>query len=226
MAHAFSFQPRHNPKLWLHGQLKPLVRLKLFQSALAFYKFLDVDRLVVSDLILTGSNAAFNYTALSDVDVHLIVNFAQTSCPDLAANVFTTKKALWGRTYSISVFGCPVELYVEDANEEVIANGIFSILHNHWIAKPSPDRPEADDTAIAAKVATLEAEIEGLLVGGPDAKSIDQMIDRLRAMRQSGLLSGGEFSDNNLAFKALRDLGLIDKLYAKRIESWDQTLSL
>jgi len=63
-------------------------------------------------------------------------------------------------------------------------------------------------------------------VGGPDAKSIDQMIDRLRAMRQSGLLSGVEFSDNNLAFKALRDLGLIDKLYAKRIESWDQTLSL
>lgn len=222
----FTFQRTLNPKLWQHDQLKPIVRLKLFQSALAFYKFLDIPRLVVSDIILTGSNAAFNYTALSDVDVHLIVDFTQTTCPHLASNVFTTKKALWGRTYSISVFGCPVELYVEDANQEVIANGIFSILHDHWIAKPSHERPEPDDTVIAAKVAALVAEIEGLLVGDPDGKQIDRMIKRLRTMRQSGLLMGGEFSDNNLAYKALRDLGFIDKLYTKRIETWDRDLSL
>jgi predicted nucleotidyltransferase len=226
MAQAFTFQHRLNPKLWDNDRLKPIVRLKLFQAALAFYKFLDIPRLVVNDIILTGSNAAFNYTFLSDVDVHLIVDFAQTTCPALAENVFTTKKALWGRTYSINVFGCPVELYVEDANREVIANGIFSILHDRWIAKPSAERPEADDRAIAAKVSALGADIQGLLVDSPDGKQIDQMIKRLRAMRQSGLLSGGEFSDSNLAYKVLRDRGLIDRLYDKRIEIWDRALSL
>jgi hypothetical protein len=226
MARIFHFHDALNSKLWDGDRLKPLVRLKLFQTAVAFYKFLDIDRLIVIDIIFTGSNAAYNYTKLSDVDVHLIVDFAASACPKLADNLFTTKKALWGQTYSTSVFGCPVELYVEDAANPVKANGIFSLLRNMWLKKPSPERPDPDDAAIRLKRDFFHEAIEDLLDGEPGLKEIDALIAKLRKMRQNGLEEFGEFANENLVYKALRDSGDLQKLYQQRIAIRDKELSL
>jgi hypothetical protein len=223
---AFQFHRDLNSKLWHHNMLKPIVRLKLFQTAVAFYKFLDINRLVVSDIIVTGSNAAYNYTSLSDIDVHLIVDYTHTSCPRMADNLFLTKKALWAQTYGVTILGFPVELYVEDVANPVHANGIFSILHNHWLKEPSPVRPSADDTAVQNKLEAYAGTINELLSGDPSIKDIDKMLLRLRTLRSNGLLSGGEFSNENITYKRLRDTGCIGKLYQKRVELQDQQLSL
>jgi hypothetical protein len=223
---AFQFHPDLNSKLWHHNMLRPIIRLKLFQTAVAFYKFLDISRLVVNDIIITGSNAAYNYTSLSDIDVHLIVDYTHTTCPQLADNFFLTKKALWGQTYGVTIRGFPVELYVEDVANPVHANGIFSILHNHWLKQPSHVRPTADDTAVQNKLDAYAGTINELLSGDPTLKDIDEMLHRLRTLRSNGLLTGGEFSNENCVFKALRDGHCIEKLHAKRIELQDRALSL
>jgi hypothetical protein len=220
------FHPELNPKLWQHETLKPIVRLKLFQNALEFYKFLDVDHLIVNDIIITGSNAAYNYTALSDIDVHLIVDFDKTTCPALVGNLFLTKKALWSDTYAVKIYGYPVELYVENAADPVKASGIYSILHNTWVKKPSSKRPHEDDHAVKVKLHGYIDAISDLLDGNPTIKAIDGMLARLKKFRQSGLQAGGEFGVENIVYKLLRDEGYLDRLFDKRIALRDQELSI
>jgi len=220
------FHSELNPKLWKHETLKPIVRLKLFQNALEFYKFLDVDHLIVNDIIITGSNAAYNYTDLSDIDVHLIVNFDKTTCPALVGNLFLTKKALWSDTYAVKIYGYPVELYVENAADPVKASGVYSILHNTWLKKPSPERPREDDKAVDVKLRGCIDAISELLDGDPSIKGIDRMLARLKKFRQSGLQAGGEFGIENIVYKILRDKGYLDRLFDKRVALQDQELSI
>lgn len=222
----YQFHRQLNTKLWHDDRLKPIVRLKLFQTAVSFYKFLDVERLVVNDIIVTGSNAAFNYTKLSDIDVHLIVDVAHSACPVMADNLFLTKKALWGQTYDVSVFGFPVELYVEDAADPVKANGVYSILSNEWLKQPRPIRPTTDATDVRQKRDAYAAQIEDLLSGDPNLKDINALIERLHVLRRNGLEKSGEFSVENIAYKALRDDGLIQKLFDQRIAARTRELSL
>jgi hypothetical protein len=226
MSSTVQFHHRLNPKLWQNNKLKPVVRLKLFQAAVAFYKFLEVDRLLVTDIIFTGSNAAFNYTSQSDLDVHLIVDFSRGVCPELAENFFTAKKSLWGETHDVTIYGYPVELYVEDVANPVKASGVYSLLHDRWLKQPSPQRPAVDDTAVRLKRDAWAAKIEDLLSGQPSLRQINQMLKRLKAMRQSGLERGGEFSVENMTVKQLRSSGLIAKLFHERADLIDRKLSL
>lgn len=222
----FRFHARLNPRLWQHDRLRVEVRLKLMRSAVAFYRFLDLAGLRVNDIILTGSNAAYNYTRVSDIDVHLIVDFRKTSCPALADNFFNTKRNLWARTYNVQVRGHAVELYVENVDDPVNANGIYSILHGDWLKSPKPQPPPPDDTAVTQKALAYAEDINSLLDTDPDNNAINQMLGRLYSLRQSGLLAGGEYSTENICYKLLRNLGYIERLHAARIDIRDRALSL
>ena len=57
-------------------------------------------------------------------------------------------------------------------------------------------------------------------------KEAERVRDRIRKFRQSGLEKGGIFSVENLAFKALRRNGYLEKLSTLRILSYDKTMSI
>ncbi len=217
-----------NSKLWDGTSLKLDVRVALLKAAKAFADFLDLPSLDVIDVILTGSNASFNYTQFSDLDVHLIVSYDDTAFPDLAENFFSTKKTLWNETHAITIRDYAVEMYVEDTTNPVKALGVYSLLNGIWIKEPTLDgKPEWDDRAVASKVEYIATSIDQLLKDSPEDKDkIDAAIDRIRAMRKAALADGGEFSTENLAFKGLRNLGYMDRLYAARMDAEDRELSL
>ncbi|CAM6053343.1 unnamed protein product [Sphagnum tenellum] len=202
------------------------VRLRLLRAAIAFYRFLDIKNLVVDDIRLTGSNAAYNYTKMSDLDVHLIVDFKTTPCPALAENVFTTKKALWSETYDISIRGHQIELYVEDKSKPAESNGLYSILRGEWLKTPSAVPPKKNDSAVVAKTKSFMNAIDNLLNTTPSGNQIDTLFNGLRTMRANGLEVGGEESVENLTYKALRALGYLDKLYDARRAAIAADLSL
>jgi hypothetical protein len=226
LAKGFAFHTKLNPKLWEKGQMLPEVRVSLLRSARAFFDFLDVPGLKIEDIIFTGSNAAYNYTDFSDLDVHLIVDFTNSVCPELADNFFTTKKALWNRIHEVTIRGYGLEMYVEDTSNPVKAQGVYSLLKGKWIKKPKMEKPAWDDDAVAAKVESMADQIDDLLASEAPASEIDRLTNRLRNMRRSGLETGGEFSIENLAFKGLRNLGFLDRLWKAKIDSVDKTLSL
>lgn len=222
-----AFHDKLNPELWDESDQMILpVRVRLLKAAMAFYDFLEMPELKLSDIVVTGSNAAYNYTELSDIDVHLIVDYSKTTCPKLAENFFSAKKTLWNVSHDITVRGFDIEMYVEDQRAPAYSNGVFSILRGRWIHHAQPVKPSYDDAAVLAKTEDLADEIDALLNGQPDADRLASLMKRVREMRKSGLQDGGEFSTENLAFKSLRALGYLDRLMAARTKAQDRGLSL
>ena len=57
-------------------------------------------------------------------------------------------------------------------------------------------------------------------------KEVDELKNKLKRFRQSGLESGGEYSYENLTFKLLRRNGFIDKLFNIKTYVRSKKLSL
>jgi hypothetical protein len=221
------FHDTLNDKFWdSNNRMKPEVRLRLMKAAVQFYDFLELTDLRVEDIIVCGSNASFNYTDLSDLDVHLIVDFKKAPCPTLIENFFTTKKTLWNTLHNVKLRGQDVEMYVQDKEGALEANGVYSILRNKWLTIPKKSKPSWDDAAVVAKTNALANEIDAILDANPKSEDIDGMLARIKTMRRAGLAEGGEFATENLAFKSLRNLGYLNRLFVARNEIEDAQLSI
>ena len=69
-----------NPKLWVGNTLRPEVEEKLNGIVDQFILELHDNDIPIKmlDARLVGSNASFNYTDNSDLDVHIVANFEDT----------------------------------------------------------------------------------------------------------------------------------------------------
>ena len=212
---------RLNPKLWNNGELDPAVAQKLKEIADAFQEFIGID-LAVVDYTITGSNANYTWTDHSDLDLHIIVEGLPS---DEARELFNAKKALWAEQHNITIKGLPVECYVQGQKEEHHSTGVYSIANNQWLVEPKKIKPEVDDSAVEAKKDSLIHDIENALLS-KDLNKLRAVKEKITKMRKAGLERAGEWSVENLVFKILRNLGLIDEIADKIRELEDQELSL
>ena len=210
-----------NPKIWQKGELDSAVADKLKEIALAFKEFVGIE-LEVIDYTITGSNANYTWTDHSDLDLHLIVAGA---VDEAARELFNAKKALWGEQHNITIKGLPVECYVQGREEEHHSTGVYSIANNRWLVEPKKIKPEVDDSAVEAKKDSLIHDIETALLS-KDLNKLRLVKEKITNMRKAGLERAGEWSVENLVFKILRNLGLIDEITDKIRELEDQELSL
>ena len=210
-----------NPKIWDGDQLDPAVAQKLKEIADAFQEFIGID-LDVVDYTITGSNANYTWTDHSDLDLHIIIEGLPS---DEARELFNAKKALWAEQHNITIKGLPVECYVQGQEEKHHSTGVYSIANNQWLVEPQKIKPEVDDSAVEAKKDSLIHDIENALLS-KDLNKLRAVKERLTKIRKSGLERAGEWSVENLVFKILRNLGLIDEITDKIRELEDQELSL
>ena len=203
-----------NPTIWKDGNLRSGLRDGFMKIAQKFYDFLEIDTPIL-DVILIGSNANYNWTEHSDIDLHVVINYM-----DVSDNLYMTKnylhlkKSLWNHEYPLKFKGINIELYAQDVNEDLHSSvGVYSIAHDKWINRPDADTVSVDDTIIQQKAQPFVWEIENLKQDHPNLdKRIREILLRLRHLRQSGLDAAGEYSVENLAFKYIRNKGLIDRL--------------
>ena len=212
---------RLNPKLWHDGELDLEVSAKLQDIAEAFEKFIGID-LPVIDYTITGSNANYTWTAHSDLDLHLIVKGTVT---DAERELYNAKKALWAEQHTITVRGLPVECYVQGEQEEHHSTGVYSLVKDTWLVEPKKIKPQVDDSAVERKKDSMIHDIETALLSR-DLERIRRVKERITEMRRAGLDRAGEWSVENLVFKILRNLGLIDQIAEKIRELEDSELSL
>lgn len=210
-----------NPKIWQGGRLDGKVRMKLLEIARAFVDFVGID-LDVEDYTITGSNANYTWTEYSDLDLHVIISGTPS---EEQRELFTAKKALWGEQHTITVKGLPVECYVQGSEEPHHSTGVFSVLNNEWVVEPKKVKPDVDDAAIEAKKDAILVLIQHALLS-KDLEKLRTVKDKITKMRKAGLERAGEWSTENLVFKILRNLGLIDQITDKIRELEDQELSL
>jgi hypothetical protein len=212
---------RLNPKIWDDQDLKPEVVDKLMKIATAFEKFIGVD-LDVIDYTVTGSNANYTWTEFSDLDLHLIIPGTPT---DAERELYSAKKSLWAEQHDITIKGLPVECYVQGQDEPHHSTGVYSLKKQQWLVKPKKVRPKIDDASVEAKKDNIMRDAEAALLS-KDLDKLKSVKDKITQMRRAGLERAGEWSVENLVFKILRNLGIIDEITEKIRELEDIQLSL
>ena len=111
-------------------------------------------------------------------------------------------------------------------NEPPVSGGVFSVLHDQWIKTPNHKNPNVNDTAVVKKVHELQDQIERCIATADDPEDLKRLTDKLGKLRRSGLDDGGEFSVENLAFKTLRNMGIIKALHDAYINKQDDMMRL
>ena len=213
-----------NPNIWDGEDLRTDVRVALLKIAKAYFKFLNVQAPIM-DLVISGSQANYNYTKHSDLDLHLIMPYSQVDCDMDVSELFDTKRKLWKENHNITVRGVPVELYVEDVNEPAVSS-TYSVVKGKWISKPSmPDSSDYDEPEVKRLVDIWERVINSA-IATDELDLCEKVKDLLKTFRQAGLDKGGEYNPANLAFKSLRNDGYVGRLMATIATLTDRQLSI
>lgn len=219
-----------NPKIWNDFDIDEEVRENLLKIAQDFYSSTDLNA-DVKDVILTGSLSNYNWSEkYSDYDLHILINFKQVSEDvDLVKKYADASRNNWNKTHDIKLKGYEVEVYIQDIGEVHKSTGIFSLLNNKWLVRPSKVDFTPDDDAIKEKgksammaIDDLESQVEEDKYDHFNEK-VKKVWDKIKNYRKSGLESeGGEFSIGNLVFKLLRRNGYIEKLIELKRYSYDK----
>lgn len=212
-----------NPKIWQDNKLKPSVRRKIYDIVNAFLDYIDYP-IRVADIHILGSNASYNYTNNSDLDVHLIVNFDDLEIPEtFLQTFFNLEKSSFNKEYDIKIKGMDVEIYVEDINANTISNGIYSLNRDKWIK--FPQHIEAPDVDLEPELSMIKKNIRNL-ININDIDKLNDYLDSIYLMRKDSLAINGEFGKGNLIFKQLRNEGLLSLLRDKIKDLTSKKLSL
>jgi hypothetical protein len=205
--------------------MKSYVREQLLLIASDFVEHLGLPDLAIEDITVSGSNAAYSYTELSDIDLHILVDVSQFNEDDVYRELFDAKKTVYNDNHDILINGFEVELYVQDSNEPVISLGEYSVMNDKWIKLPRKRKSDLDQLATKLKYRKLY-KLSQYALKSNDSEKISKIIKTIKKYRKIGLDFHGEFGPENIAFKALRNKGIIKKLYEKLQELHSQRLSL
>jgi hypothetical protein len=224
-----------NPKLFAKdGKLKADVREKMLEIVDEFAAELALDavELAVEDVLFIGSNASYNYTKDSDIDLHILVDGKKLDCsPEIATALYSAYRSLFKNTFEIEFFDIPVELYVETEETARVSNGVYSVKNDEWLKEPvQEDIPDVDKDAINKEFEIWEDYYEELkqLVKAdklPDETRVVKLIEDIYELRKTGI-ADGEYSTGNLVFKELRNAGILDDLKKFKAELVTKRLSL
>jgi len=223
---SFEVQDELNPKFWINGKINSRVRLKLLDLADEFYDSMNIKWVKPKDIVLTGSIANYNWSKYSDVDVHILVDYNKVwKKKEFVEDYFNSKKELWLQDHEgLKIYGFPVEMYVEDADEKNPNSGIYSLNKNKWIVKPNnfQDAKINEDyiKKRAAKIMTFIDDVQDKLRNEKDSHKLEQLstkvkklFNRLHKQRQESLDKNGEMGTYNIIWKVLRRTEYLDKMW-------------
>jgi len=231
---SFEVQEELNPDVWDEdGIIDEEIGDRLYEIAKQFFAKLELEWVNIEDVIFTGSLANYTWSIYSDIDLHILIDYSKVDENlDLVKDYLRKSSVLWNKSHDIRIKGFEVELYVQDSNELHYSGGVYSIKNNKWLEIPSYKKVAIDYENVKKKAARLMDDIDEaldlfLVHNYEEAlKESVRIRNKIRKFRQSGLEKGGIFSVENLAFKALRRNGYLQKLSSLRIMSYDKTMSI
>lgn len=212
-----------NPSFWHNNTFDKSVKRKILKIVEDFLKEIDLDVPII-DIVLTGSLANYNYNKYSDLDTHIIMDFTKINNDvDLVKEMLDGKRFVWNLRHNIFLKGHEVEVYFEDKDEPHISSGIYSILKNKWIKKPTYNPPNDIDTEQLEKKTNFYTNLVTRmynLLGESSSKEDFKLIhnkakklkDKIIKIRKEALQRKGEFALENLLFKRLRNNDIIEKI--------------
>lgn len=219
------------PLLWNNNQeLRPEVHSKLLELANRFYKFLGVE-VELQSILFTGSLCNFNYNNDSDIDIHLVIDFAELGDPEVVRSFLNSKK------YAFNSYreGTRIKLYKPEfyfqdikIREPHEPTALYD-LKTGWVIKAVKPNPDIDEKKIRKLLAFFINAINKLELINDNQLKLERVIEIknfIVQMRREGVRNQGEYSSSNLTFKELRRKGHIDKLFQTIRTCMDKKLSL
>jgi hypothetical protein len=232
---SFSVKETLNPKVWEDSDnvskstMVPKVRKALLKIAEEFIDDLG-DDVFVEDIYLMGSLANYNWSEYSDFDLHVIIDFERyEDQEELYKELFDLKKKLFNDKHNIKIFGYDVELYAQGVSDESHSDGVYSVMNNEWIHRPTKTHNNINMSVLKTKIKSWTDKIDDSIENAKsegNSESLKKLKDKLKDYRQSGLNKDGEFSYENLVFKYLRRSGDIGKLFDEKNKIKDKQLSI
>lgn len=225
-----------NSKLFTKDEiLKEVVRKKMLEIVDEFTNNLKEQNIEVKvdDIILVGSNANYNYTKDSDIDLHIIANTKNIKYDlEIANALYSAYRTLFNKNLDINLYDIPLELYIEVENTPRNSNGVYSVKKDKWLKKPVQEEiPDYDTNALKKLVDKWEKKCKDLLdkIAADkleDEKQVVKLLEDIyEKLRKTGVAKS-EYAIENLAFKELRNMGYLDKLKASKHELISKRLSL
>lgn len=209
------------PTFWSNSKFDPQIRAKLLNIANDFWNSLDLTAKIV-DIQLTGSLANYNWTQASDLDLHIIIDFSDLDEDlDLVRKALDGQRFIWNQRHPVELRGHEVECYIQHIDEQHNSSGLYSMLEDEWVVKPSWNPPTIDQKDVTEKARVLKSEffeikreIQG--ASGERAKMLYDYLSRFKKKimkdRKESITRQGEYSIENLVFKELRRSGIIEDI--------------
>lgn len=225
-----------NTKLFTKEEmLKDRVRDKMLEIVDEFLNDLkeqDV-KIKVDDILLIGSNASYNYTKDSDIDLHILANTKAVKYePEVGTALYGAFRTIFNKQLDIKIFDIPLEIFVEIEDSPRKSNGVYSVKKNKWVKKPVHENiPDYDKKALDELVSKWEAKCKELINDikadklNDEKRVVKLLADIYEKLRKKGVAKS-EYSIENLAFKELRNKGYLDKLKDSRNDLVSKRLSL
>lgn len=213
-----------NRKLWNGHQIKPTIHKKLMQIYSQFVKDTEIDIEIV-DVVMMGSSCDTNFTNQSDIDVHFIIPFPETS---KEYQLMVAKCKLWNSAHNIKIYGHKVEINPQTKTNPFISKdaAIYSIQNNKWKRQPVEHKIT---TKMRAQINLKCHEYEQQIVKAQKQdswKELDSIMKTIKDKRKKGVVKDGEMSIDNLVFKCLRNVGIIEKIHDDAFAIKDDEQSL
>ena len=225
---SFRLHDSLNPKIWDGFNIKPDVKRTLMEIATEYFNSLEEDA-EIYDVILTGSLANFNWSEYSDYDLHILIDFKDVNEDvELVKKFVDLSRKVWNDNHDIKVEGFEVEVYIQEKDEDHTASGIYSLMKDRWLVRPTKQDFKPDEEAIKMKgidimkrIDAIEEDLNNDFDNLDKLKERDDKIwDKIKKMRKEGL-EQGEFGLGNLVFKFLRRNSYIGTIIDLRTKIYD-----
>ena len=214
-------------------QLKPEILQAALRIAKEYFEDLKLDpNIKIKDITLTGSLASYNWSDMSDFDLHILIDFKDLDNDELIEDYLRQKSRVWNMTHKILLKGFEVEIYIQNTNEPHYSAGEYSLMNNRWNKRPTRTKINIDYQTVKQKAAGIMDQIDDAydMYAEKDflqAKQFgDAIMERLKRYRKSGLETGGIYSVENLVFKVLRRNDYLEKLSNVRTDSYDALMGV
>ena len=233
---SFRIKDDLNPEVWDGFEMNEEIRTELLKIGKDFFEKVELPIEYV-DIALCGSLCNYNWSEkYSDFDLHIIINYVDINDDlELVEKFCDYAKKLWNSDHDIQIKGFDVEVAIqdkEDLNDSIEGGrmgGVFSLLNNKWIKKPTKAKFVPDEDLIRKKAENIMTQINELeddLENGIEYKEISPKLKKvwkkIKDGRESGLKKEGEYSIENLVFKFLRRNEYISRLLSVKKKSYDK----
>ena len=230
---SFEIHETLEPRIWEDEKIKESIRERLVKVATHFMEKLPID-VEIKDIVLTGPLANYNWSNYSDVDLHIIIDFLDVDeNKTLVKALFDNARMKWNDKHNIKMKGYDVEIYVEDSGEKHHSGGVYSLMNNEWVNKPTKYQRNIDFTSARRKADDIEFQvniIDNLITARKfkaAMRNVLRLKEKIKNMRRAGLESAQrEFSVENIAFKILRRNGILDQLENQKNKIYDDMMSV